>query len=104
MIWCNARQEQRAGHMRSSEGCGVMSRAAVRVCSLTGARMRQLAAVTAAAAQAGRPDGADFAGDARRMLAAQLAQGRSVADLEKALRSPKRQASASRAFSHHAYA
>lgn len=102
MVECSSGAAHRPHEVIRRLWCDV--RAAVRVCSLTGARMRQLAAVTAAAAQAGRPDGADFAGDARRMLAAQLAQGRSVADLEKALRSPKRQASASRAFSHHAYA
>lgn len=41
--------------------------------------------------QAGRPDGADFAADARRVLEAQLRAGKSVADLEKALKSPQPQ-------------
>lgn len=43
------------------------------------------------ARQAGRPDGADFARDARRILEAQLREGKSVADLEKALLSPSPQ-------------
>jgi len=41
--------------------------------------------------QAGRPDGADFGPDARRMLETQLRGGMSIADLEKALKSPQPQ-------------
>ena len=43
------------------------------------------------ARQAGRPDGADFARDARRILEAQMREGKSVAELEKALLSPSPQ-------------
>ena len=39
--------------------------------------------------QAGRPDGADFAGDARATLEAQLHAGKSVQDIEDALNAPE---------------
>ena len=39
--------------------------------------------------QAGRPDGADFAGDARATLEAQLHAGTSVQDIEAALKAPE---------------
>lgn len=39
--------------------------------------------------QAGQPEGADFAGDARATLEAQLAGGQSLQDIETALRAPK---------------
>ena len=39
--------------------------------------------------QAGRPDGADFAGDARATLEAQLRAGKSVQDIEVALKAPE---------------
>ena len=38
--------------------------------------------------QAGRPNGADFSQDARRKLEKQLRAGRTVQDLERALRAP----------------
>ena len=38
---------------------------------------------------AGKPDGADFAGDARRSLEAQLSSGMSVQQLEKSLKEPQ---------------
>ena len=41
--------------------------------------------------QAGKPDGADFSGDARRALEAQLQQGKTVEELERALRAPDAQ-------------
>ena len=41
--------------------------------------------------KAGKPDGADFAGDARKTLEAQLASGMSVEQLEKALKAPSPQ-------------
>ena len=39
--------------------------------------------------KAGRPDGADFAQDARATLEAQLLAGKSVQDLEAALKAPE---------------
>lgn len=42
--------------------------------------------------QAGKPDGADFSYDARTQLQQQLASGKSVQDLENALRGPKQTA------------
>lgn len=39
--------------------------------------------------KAGRPDGADFAQDARATLEAQLRSGKSVQDLEAALKAPE---------------
>ena len=39
--------------------------------------------------KAGRPDGADFAQDARTTLEAQLRSGKSVQDLETALKAPE---------------
>ena len=39
--------------------------------------------------QAGKPDGADFSNDARNQLQQQLQSGKSVQDLESALRGPK---------------
>ena len=41
--------------------------------------------------KAGRPDGADFAADARATLAAQLAAGMSLQELERALKAPEPQ-------------
>lgn len=40
--------------------------------------------------QAGKPDGADFSYDARNQLQQQLASGKSVQDIENALRGPKK--------------
>ena len=42
--------------------------------------------------KAGRPEGADFAADARSTLQAQLASGRSLQELESALKAPEPQA------------
>ena len=42
--------------------------------------------------KAGRPDGADFATDARSTLQAQLAAGKSLQELERALKEPEPQA------------
>lgn len=42
--------------------------------------------------QAGKPDGANFSEDARRQLEQQLQSGKSVQDLERALKSPSDQA------------
>ena len=39
--------------------------------------------------QAGRPDGADFAGDARATLEAQARAGKSVEEIEAALKAPE---------------
>ena len=39
--------------------------------------------------KAGRPDGADFAQDARATLEAQLRSGKSVQDIEAALKAPE---------------
>ena len=41
--------------------------------------------------QAGKPDGADFSKDARKRLEAQLQQGKTVQDLERALKAPDAQ-------------
>ena len=41
--------------------------------------------------QAGRPDGADFAGDARATLEAQARAGKSVEEIEAALKAPEPQ-------------
>ena len=41
--------------------------------------------------KAGRPDGADFAGDARRALEQQVMSGKSLQELERALKSPEPQ-------------
>lgn len=41
--------------------------------------------------KAGRPDGADFSGDARNTLQQQLASGMSLEQLEKALKEPSPQ-------------
>ena len=41
--------------------------------------------------QAGRPDGADFAGDARSTLEAQARAGKSVEEIEAALKAPEPQ-------------
>ena len=41
--------------------------------------------------QAGKPDGANFSDDARRQLEQQLQSGKSVQDLERALKSPSDQ-------------
>ena len=41
--------------------------------------------------KAGRPDGADFAGDARRTLEGQVTGGMSLQDLERALKAPEPQ-------------
>ena len=53
--------------------------------------MIQLRTNACCARQAGRPDSADFARDARRILEAQMREGKSVAELEKALLSPSPQ-------------
>ena len=41
--------------------------------------------------QAGKPDGANFSDDARRQLEQQLQSGKSVQDLERALKGPSDQ-------------
>ena len=41
--------------------------------------------------QAGKPDGANFSDDARRQLEQQLQSGKSVHDLERALKGPSQQ-------------
>ena len=41
--------------------------------------------------QAGKPDGANFSDDARRQLEQQLQSGKSVQDLERALKGPSQQ-------------
>lgn len=41
--------------------------------------------------QAGKPDGANFSDDARRQLQQQLQAGKSVQDLEQALKGPSHQ-------------
>lgn len=41
--------------------------------------------------QAGKPDGANFSDDARRQLQQQLQSGKSVQDLERALKGPSDQ-------------
>lgn len=41
--------------------------------------------------QAGKPDGANFSDDARRQLEQQLQSGKSVQDLEHALKGPSQQ-------------
>ena len=51
--------------------------------------------------QAGRPDGADFAGDARATLKAQLRTGKSIQDLESALKVPEPKVFAPSSLSMH---